>query len=63
MIFKLNPLFGQGFGVVSSHSENLIASHLHNSIVGALVGTGVFGTLFFMLYLIRLGWEIVTINF
>jgi len=63
MIFKLNPLFGQGFGVVSSHSENLIASHLHNSIVGALVGTGVFGTLFFLLYLIRLGWEILTITF
>ena len=63
MIFKLNPMFGQGFGVVSSHSENLIASHLHNSIIGALVGTGVFGTLLFLLYLIRLGYEIVTITF
>ena len=63
MIFKMNPLFGQGFGVVTSQTENLIASHLHNSIVGALVGTGIFGTFFFMLYIIRLGLEIVSTIF
>jgi O-antigen ligase len=62
-IFKMNPLLGQGFGIVSRQGEHLGFGHLHNSIAAALVGTGIFGTILFVLYIIRIGWEIISITF
>jgi len=55
-IFK-SPYIGYGFAVIEKEKGILGPGLTHNSILSVLLGTGLFGMLFYCLFLIKLGIE------